>query len=105
MEITATLVYSTPVAYVWVEDGQEYDQAAIARSIDRFSSVTYPDDVNTFGSEWHPGVDNDPRLHILYNTQMGTGRRRLLLGRRRIRAAGRAVLEPEGDVLHQSGCR
>ncbi len=73
VEITATLVYSTPVAYVWVENGQEYDQAAIERSIDRFSSVTYPDDVNTFGSEWHPGVDNDPRLHILYNTQMGAG--------------------------------
>ncbi|MFN8465876.1 MAG: immune inhibitor A [Caldilineaceae bacterium] len=73
IEITATLVYSTPVAYVWVENGQEYDQAAIERSIDRFSSVTYPDVVNTFGSEWHPGVDNDPRLHILYNTQMGTG--------------------------------
>ena len=73
VEITATLVYSTPVAYVWVENGQEYDKAAIERSIDRFSRVTYPDDVNTFGSEWHPGVDNDPRLHILYNTQMGSG--------------------------------
>lgn len=73
VEITATLVYSTPLAYVWVEDGQEYDKAAIERSIDRFSNITYPDDVNTFGSEWHPGVDNDPRLHILYNTQMGQG--------------------------------
>ena len=73
VEITATLVYSTPVAYVWVEDGQPYDKAGIERSIDRFSNITYPDDVNTFGSEWHPGVDNDPRLHILYNTQMGSG--------------------------------
>jgi immune inhibitor A len=71
--ITATLAYSTPVAYVWVEDGHDFDRGAIQRSVDRFSNITYPNVVNTFGSEWHPGVDNDPRLHILYNTQMGAG--------------------------------
>lgn len=72
-EISATLVYSTPVVYIWVESGQEYDLEALERSADRFSSVTYPNVVNTFGSEWRPGVDNDGRLHILYNTGMGSG--------------------------------
>lgn len=72
-EISATLIYSTPVVYIWVQSGQEYDQDTLRRSADRFSSITYPNVVNTFGSEWHPGVDNDPRLHILYNTVMGDG--------------------------------
>ncbi len=71
--VTATLVYSTPVAYVWIENGQPFDRSAIERSADRFTTITYPNVVTTFGSEWQPGVDNDPRLHILYNTQMGDG--------------------------------
>lgn len=72
-EISATLIYSTSVAYIWVESGQEYDLDALRRSADRFSAVTYPNVVSTFGSEWHPGVDNDQKLHILYSTVMGDG--------------------------------
>jgi hypothetical protein len=72
-EISATLVYSTPVAYIWVQSGQEFDRAGLERSADRFSSLTYPNVVGAFGSEWRPGVDNDERLHILYNTAMGDG--------------------------------
>jgi hypothetical protein len=71
--ISATLVYSTPVVYVWIESGQPSNQDAIIRAIDRFTQVTYPKAVNTFGSERYPGVDGDPRLHILYNTKMGSG--------------------------------
>jgi hypothetical protein len=56
-----------------VEDGRHFPRAAVEKSIDRFTNITYPNVVNTFGSEWHPGVDNDPRLHILYNTQMSQG--------------------------------
>ena len=63
VEITAQLVYSTPVVYVWVQRGEEYDHDALTRAVDRFSALTYPKLVNTFGSEWNPGVDNDPRLH------------------------------------------
>lgn len=72
-EIVATLVYSTPVAYIWVESGQAHDLRALQRSADRFSDITYPNVISTFGSEWHPGVDNDGRLHILYSTVMGDG--------------------------------
>lgn len=71
VQITARLVYSTPVVYAWVEDGEEYDHDALAQSIDRFSGLIYPRVVNTFGSEWNPGVDNDPRLHILHTAQTG----------------------------------
>lgn len=70
--IRAELVYKTAVAYAWVEVGQTYDQDAIARSLDRFSQQTYPAEVAFFGSEWYPGVDNDPRLHILHATGVGS---------------------------------
>ena len=71
--ITATLIYKTQVAYVWAETGQKYDLDAISRSIDRFSEQSYPAEVAFFGSEWYPGVDNDPRLHILHATNVGSG--------------------------------
>ncbi|MBK8050358.1 MAG: immune inhibitor A [Anaerolineales bacterium] len=71
--ITATLVYSTPVVYVWIEDGQPYDEGAIRTSVDRFSNTIYPREIGTFGSEWYPGIDADPRLHILYTTATGPG--------------------------------
>jgi len=71
--ITAELIYKTAVVYAWVEVGQTYDKDAISRSIDRFSQQSYPAEVAFFGSEWYPGVDNDPRLHILHATNVGGG--------------------------------
>ena len=72
-QIQAELVYKTDVVYVWVEAGEEHDLAAIQDSIDHFSTVSYPAEVDFFGSEWYPGVDNDPRVHILHATTVGTG--------------------------------
>lgn len=72
-QIQAELVYKTDVVYVWVEAGEEHDLAAIRDSIDHFSAVSYPAEVDFFGSEWYPGVDNDPRLHILHATTVGNG--------------------------------
>ena len=72
-QIQAELVHKTDVVYVWVEAGEEHDLAAIRDSIDHFSAVSYPAEVDFFGSEWYPGVDNDPRVHILHATTVGTG--------------------------------
>ncbi|MBX3014375.1 MAG: immune inhibitor A [Caldilineaceae bacterium] len=71
--IMAELIYKTEVAYAWVEVGQPYDREAMTRSIDRFSQQSYPAEVAFFGSEWYPGVDNDPRLHILHAMGVGSG--------------------------------
>ena len=46
---------------------------SIADSIDHFAEVSYPAEVALFGSEWKPGVDNDPRLHVLHATGIGAG--------------------------------
>jgi hypothetical protein len=70
---TAELIHKTDVAYAWVEADQPHDNRSIRRSIDRFSTRIYPAARAAFGSEWTPGVDGDPRLHILHTTGMGGG--------------------------------
>jgi immune inhibitor A len=70
-EITAELIHKTAIAYAWVEVGPSANRTTIVRTVDRFSTQTYPAIVAFFGSEWKPGVDHDPRLHILYTTGLG----------------------------------
>lgn len=70
-QITAELVYRTDVVYAWVEVGQTHDLPAMREILDRFSEESYPLEREFFGSEWNPGIDNDPRLHILHATGMG----------------------------------
>ncbi|MBU0494007.1 MAG: immune inhibitor A [Chloroflexi bacterium] len=59
------LVYVTPGVYAWVEKGQPYKQSTIKTVTDLFYETIAPLDRSFFGSEWTPGVDNDPRIHIL----------------------------------------
>jgi len=69
---TATLSYLTPHLYLWVEEGVSFDQEALKRSADRFESQIYPTNRQFFGSEWTPGVDNDPHIHILQTSGLGS---------------------------------
>ena len=71
IEIEADLIYQTDVVNVWVQRDEAHDLGRIRRSIDRFSNVIYPRLVETFGSEWRPGIDGDLRLHVLHTTEMG----------------------------------
>ncbi|NPV67657.1 MAG: hypothetical protein HPY64_10970 [Anaerolineae bacterium] len=71
--VKATLRYVTDVVYMWVENGAEVDQAALERSADVFSTHTYPLLRTIFGQEASPGVDGDPRLHILHAANLGAG--------------------------------
>ncbi|MCC6455332.1 MAG: immune inhibitor A [Caldilineaceae bacterium] len=71
--VTAELIHKTDVAYVWVEAGQRVDVNRMVEAVDRFSTQSYPSLRAFFGSEWKPGVDNDPRLHILHARGLGSG--------------------------------
>jgi len=64
-QVQATLRYITPHVCAWVEDGQRVADADLKRAIDRFEQQTYPTNRRFFGSEWFPGVDNDPHIHVL----------------------------------------
>lgn len=72
-QIDAKLVYMNDVLYMWVENGVRYDLGDIKKSADRFADEIYPTTRNFFGSEWSPGVDSDPRLHILHSEELGSG--------------------------------
>jgi immune inhibitor A len=72
-QVKAVLQYVTPHAYFWVEEGIQYDQAALETLMNAFEDKIYPTDHEYFGSEWTPGVDGDEHLYILYTRDLGGG--------------------------------
>lgn len=72
-ELTAELAYVTDSAYIWVEEGSTIDQQNLISAADTFADHTYPTVHATFGAERTPGIDGDPRLHILHASNLGGG--------------------------------
>ena len=70
-QVKATLQYSTDHAYFWVQNGTKYDQTEAKKLVDTFETKIYPTDREFFGSEWSPGVDNDPHIYIVYGRGIG----------------------------------
>ncbi|HKY55281.1 MAG TPA: hypothetical protein VJM08_13280, partial [Anaerolineales bacterium] len=62
----ATLRYITDHMYFWIENSVDYDEGDLKRLGDTFENKMYPTNREFFGSEWIPGVDNDPHIYILY---------------------------------------
>ena len=59
------LALVTPHAYWYLEDGLDISMSGLERSASRFEEDIYPVVTLVFGTEWTPGIDNDPRLNIL----------------------------------------
>lgn len=72
-QIEAELRYKNDVTYIWVESGRETDLPALSASADRFAHTIYPLVRDFFGHEPSPGIDADPRLHILHASGLGRG--------------------------------
>ena len=72
-QVEAELIYMNDVLYVWAERGHELDVDKMAASADRFAQRIYPQVRAFFGTEPNPGIDGDPRLHILHATNLGRG--------------------------------
>ncbi len=70
-QVDATLLYITPHTYFWAQDGVDVNQQDMKNLMDTFENKIYPTDREFFGSEWTPGVDNDPHIYIVY--ARGTG--------------------------------
>jgi len=70
-EIYATLAYKTAHVYMWVEEGVEVKQSRLEAAAELFEQQTYPTNREFFGSEWTPGVDNDPHVSILHARNLG----------------------------------
>lgn len=71
-QVNATLRYLNDVVSFWIEDGVVYDQSELKRLADTFAEKMYPTNREFFGSEWSPGIDGDPRLYVLYATDIGS---------------------------------
>ena len=67
----ATLRYAGEIVYFWIENGVSFDQNELEALATAFEDEMYPINRNFFGSEWNPGIDNDPHIYILYTTGMG----------------------------------
>ncbi|HQE93588.1 MAG TPA: immune inhibitor A [Anaerolineae bacterium] len=70
-DIYAKLVYKTDHVYMWVEEGVSVDNDKLQEAANLFEEHTYPTNREFFGSEWTPGVDNDPHLSILHARGLG----------------------------------
>lgn len=60
------LAYETSHTYIWVEKGVQTNAAAVKNLAETFENKIYPTNRNFFGSEWTPGIDNDPHIYIVY---------------------------------------
>jgi len=71
--ITARLRVQTAHVALWVEEGVWHDVRQLEEAALFFETQVYSNTRAAFGSEWTPGVDNDPRVHILHATGLGEG--------------------------------
>lgn len=72
-EIDAVLRQRGEHVYFWIESGLRFDQDAVDALTQTFDQEIYPTTRQFFGGEPNPGVDSDPRLHILYASDLGFG--------------------------------
>jgi len=70
-DVYATLEYKTDHVYMWVEEGESVDLDELEAAADLFEERTYSTNRAFFGSEWTPGVDNDPHLSVLHASNLG----------------------------------
>jgi len=71
-QINATLLYITPLTYFWAEEGVDVNDADMKALMDEFDKKIIPTDREFFGSEWTPGIDNDPHIYVLYAGNLGS---------------------------------
>jgi immune inhibitor A len=71
-QVTAKLANATDHLYFWVQDGVRYNLNDVKSLCNTFENKIYPTDRAFFGSEWTPGVDNDPHLYVLFTRGVGS---------------------------------
>ena len=71
--VTATIQWVTPHAYFYVQDGATVSLNQLKQAGEVFENVIYPTVHRYFGTEWIPGIDNDPRITILNTRTPGAG--------------------------------
>ncbi len=73
--VTATLIAKNDTSYMWLDNRwlNAVNHDALARSAQTFNDHIVPRDHALFGLENSPGIDCDPRIHILNTSGTGAG--------------------------------
>jgi immune inhibitor A len=71
--LKATILAKTPHLYLYVENGTGVSRAQAQKAANDFEHSIYPTDRSFFGSEWRPGVDDDPHITCLVADLRSTG--------------------------------
>jgi hypothetical protein len=70
-QVNTILAYETEHAYFWIQEGVKFDKNRVKDLAESFENQIYPTNREFFGSEWSPGIDNDPHLYIVYAKGLG----------------------------------
>lgn len=73
--VDATLIAKTDQAYMWLDNHwlNRVNQDSLKQSLQLFSEKIIPRDHALFGQEESPGIDCDPRIHILNTSNTDAG--------------------------------
>ena len=73
-EVDAELRLVTDLFYVWVDEmaSEDVTDAALQTAVDTFEGAGYQAVQLLGGGEWTPGMDDDPRLHLVYVSGLDT---------------------------------
>jgi len=73
--VTASLVAKTADAYMWLDNRwtKLVDRDALIQSLQSFTNQIYARNRSLFGDEQSPGIDCDPRIHILNTSGTAAG--------------------------------
>ncbi len=58
--------------YFWIGEDVTYNDGELQTLCDAFETKIFPTNRAFFGSEWSPGVDNDPHIFVLFAKGMGS---------------------------------
>lgn len=72
-QVTARLRVQTDHVAMWVQEDVWHDVRKLEAAAACFETQIYSTTRTVFGSEWTPGVDNDPHVHVLHVGDLGGG--------------------------------
>jgi immune inhibitor A len=72
-QIDAELAIKTEHTYLYVDTEASVSDEKLQEAAEMLENQIHPATHSSFGSEWMPGIDNDPRVTILVTGQMPAG--------------------------------
>ena len=65
--VTARLEVLTQNATFWVQEGLAFNREDLTTGAEEFAGTVMPKLRRAYGSEWSPGIDDDPRVVVLHH--------------------------------------